>query len=123
MYFYWRKNMPTIKIPENVTLANPDGSIVKDDRGNEVQIDFVKSFLTNTVANDQKFGKDLSSLHASIDVCAAFKDKNPGDEVLLSQDVWTKLKDVVKEPTSPYNVAVMRQCKSFFDAILDPSKA
>ena len=87
-----------------------------------MQIDFTKSFLLNTVLNDAKFGKDLKSLYVAIDLAKAFEKAEPGSEVLISQDGWEKLKEVMSEPSNPYNTGVMRQAKSFFDAVMSPEK-
>lgn len=113
--------MPTIKVPANITLTNPDGATAKDQNGNEIQVDFVKSFLVNTVTNDPKFGKNVGYLYAAMDLASAFNGKNPGDTVFLSSELWAKLKEVINEPSSPYNTAIMKQCRSFFQAILEPT--
>jgi hypothetical protein len=116
------KAMPVIKIPSNVYLQDASDQPIKDDKGMPVQVDFVKSFLLNTVLNDPKWGKDMKSLFASIDLAEAFKKSGPDDEVLISQDGWEKLKEVMSEPSSPYNTVVMRQAKAFFTAITNPHK-
>ncbi len=114
--------MPTIKIPENIKLLNPDGSSVQGPDGKDVTLDFVKTFLIQTLTNDAKFGKNVTYLYAAMDLQSLFNDANPGDCVFLSQDVYDKLKEVVNEPTVPYNTSVMKQCRTFFQAILDPEK-
>lgn len=115
--------MPTIKIPSNVILTDMNGTPVKSENGALVEIDFVKSFLGNTVLNDPKWGKSTQWLFAAMDLNDMFKNASPGSEVVISQDVWDKLREVVAEPSSPYNVSVMRQARSFITCILSPEKA
>jgi hypothetical protein len=115
--------MPTIKVPSNVFLTDPTGAPVKDKDGFPVEIDFVNSFLSGTVLNDPKWGKDVKGLYAAMDLREMFKNTSAGSEVVVSQDLWEKLKEVVSEPSSPYNVAVMTQCKPFLDAVMRPEKA
>jgi hypothetical protein len=114
--------MPTIKVPQNIQLLDLSDQPVLNQDGVPVQIDFAKSFLLNTVLNDAKFGSNLKSLYVAIDLAKAFEKSEPGSEVLISQDGWEKLKEVVSEPSAAYNVTVMRQAKSFFDAIMNPEK-
>jgi len=114
--------MPKIKVPSNVKLADNQGNPIKNAEGFPVELEFAKDFLLGTVINDQKFGKNVEWLRAAIFVSEAFTGAAAGTEVLVSQDVLDKLKDVVSEPTTPYNVLVMRQAGNFIDAILSPEK-
>src|SRR5277367_4124187 len=98
--------MPTIKIPQNIVIVDQNGAPVKDPNGNRVEVSFVRDFILSTVINDAKFGKDLRGLYASMDINEAFKNAKAGDKILVSQDLWLRLKDVVSEPSSVYNVPV-----------------
>jgi hypothetical protein len=114
--------MPKIRVPANVVITDEEGNPVKTSDGKTVEIDFVRSFLFNTILNDQKFGRSVAHLFAAMDTRDAFKGTSPGSEVVISQDVWEKLKEVVSEPSTPYNVPVITHCKSFLTAILSPEK-
>jgi hypothetical protein len=115
--------MPGIRVPQNIVIVDQNGAPVKDPNGNRAEVAFVRDFILTTLVNDPKFGKDLRALHASMDISDAFKTAKVGDKVMISHDLWSRLKDVVMEPSNAYNVVIMKQCKTFFNAVLEPEQS
>jgi hypothetical protein len=97
-------------------MIPPDASIELDDKTHG--FGFVADFINKTILRDRQWGVTTEQLIVAIEIRTAFKGKNVGEQVTLSNDQWEKLCAVVKRPTDPYNPLVMIECGSFIDAVL-----
>lgn len=100
-----------IRIPKHVEI--------EADNGEKVTFEFVKHFIERTLLRDKQFGASAEWLIAALEIRTAFRCSGNG-VVELSDDQWTKLSAVTRNPSDPYNPLVMIEAKSFLDAILKP---
>lgn len=108
--------MKTIKIPETVTLKNPDDSPILDGNGNPVTISF-KSFVSTVLLIDPKFGKGMADILSAVEIKQKLSAAT--DTLELDTTDWERLKTVADEPSASYNPVIVMQLVDFLIAIKD----
>ncbi len=107
--------MKTIIIPPPIQILDDNRTPMMENGALHV-ISF-KKFLESTVLKDPKWGESMEGILAVVDI----KIKLAADEekLILDDDVWKKLLDIVSKPTYPYNPPIVAQLSSFLTAIRD----
>lgn len=117
--------MPTIKIPETLTITvdatrmTPAGPV---EEPFTFEFPFVENFMWKTVLRDKQWGVNTDMIYAAMEIRGSLKGRKPGDEVEFTEDQWRKLCDVTKSPSDPYRPEVMMEAKTYLEAILRPHK-
>lgn len=106
--------MKTIKIPEPITLIQPDGSIALDDNKQPIVVTF-KNFVLNTLLVDPKFGKTMADILSAVEIKQKLSLET--EKLELDNVDWEKLKTVAEEPSSGYATHIVVQLVSFLLAI------
>jgi len=71
---------------------------------------------------EEKNGREVQtpegrkSMKLIVSVRKAFKGKGPGDEVLIDEPYWERIKEVLDKPGNVWNLSHMAQFDVFFDA-------
>lgn len=111
--------MPKIQIPEDFVIELDED---EQQPAAPPVFAFVKHFVNRTLLRDSRYwGQSVEHTMTAMEIRTAFKGRGPGDQVEVTEDQWRKLCENVSRPTEPYNVIVMINGKSFFDAILKPA--
>lgn len=103
--------MPTILIPQNVTVKVPLELLASQITNDLLNLDepptrdknirFVEDFVESR-CKDTAGLQTADALFISIDIRAAFKGKKPGDRVKLTETHYDHLKKLVEKPTGGY---------------------
>lgn len=107
--------MPTITVPASVTIT------VNEDTGETILFTFADHFMNRTILRDQQFGVSSEWLYAACEIRGLIKGAMGGDIITLTEDQYSKLVQVVKRPSQPYNPQIMIECRAFVDAVLKAS--
>ncbi len=114
--------------PASVKVMSPDGlsplKVEKSDgsAATPLVID-MREFFERFVVNDPKFGRSVKTMRSASDLLEAVAGKEAGDVVKLSDADWDVAKDVLENPSTPFQTYVFRQCLPLANAFLDAKTA
>ncbi len=83
--------------------------------------EFAKHFICLNVLLDKKWATSMGSLYLAWDLRALFAGKKPGDVVELTHDQHQALREAVECPTSPMEMALAVQIRTYYEAVICPT--
>jgi hypothetical protein len=96
-----------IRIPANITVDVPGGK-------SELSFD---GFLRSRTGDPKVFGASLAAVLVAGEIRTRFLDRQPGDEVRITEDEWRMLDAATREPGVPYIPDTLLQLGPFVEAI------
>ncbi|MDX1421518.1 MAG: hypothetical protein R3322_00170 [Kiloniellales bacterium] len=98
--------MKTLTVPPPVTLPNGD--------------DLSFAQWVEGMTSDRKFGASAKTIFQAVEIIRLVKEAN--GTVQLDTAHWELLRDVISEPSAPYNPAIMIHAAPFLRAVLEPKE-
>ena len=108
-----------------VNCGHINRQILEDDPP-YTMIRWLEQFILNDaklrVKTDEKNGREQQtpegrkSMRLIAAIRKAFRGKNPGDEVVIDEPHWERIKEILEHPGNVWNMSQMAQFDAFFEA-------